>query len=159
MPDPNFVFERPVKRDRRTIALLLLADMEQQGVPATEKELLVVSDLVIGASPDQCFCRVARAQKGGPAVGVVIANVIVSVKLAGRSVWLEHLYVDRAFRGKRLGRALVERVMDWAEETGMAGIELEAYQGNTPAGILYRSLGFGRLSRERYYFDFRWLDS
>ena len=154
----DFVFERPLKRDRRAIARLLLADMQEQGVPRTETELLVVSDLLLTASPDQVFCRVAREKKGGPAVGVVIANVVVSVKLAGCSVWLEHLYVDAEWRGRRLGRALVELVMDWAEETGKVGIELEAYQGNTPAGILYRSLGFGRLSRERYYFSFRWLD-
>jgi ribosomal protein S18 acetylase RimI-like enzyme len=154
----DFVFERPKKRDRRTIARLLLADMQEQGVPRTEEELLSVSDLLLSTPPDQCFCRVARATKTGPAVGVVIASSMISVKLAGRSVWLEHLYVDSEWRGRRLGRALVELLMDWAEETGKVGIELEAYQGNTPAGILYRSLGFGRLSRERYYFSFRWLD-
>lgn len=154
----GFVFDRPRKRDRRTIASLLYADMQEQGVPRTVEDLLAVSDLVIGMPEDRCFCRVVRPERKGPAVGVVIANVVISVKLAGKSVWLEHLYVDKEWRGRRLGRALVEKVLDWAEENEMVGIDLEAYQGNTPAGILYRSLGFGRLSRERYYFSFRWLD-
>jgi GNAT superfamily N-acetyltransferase len=153
----EFVFDRPRKRDRKTIAELLYTDMQSLGIPRTVEELLVVADLLYEADPDQCFCRVVRPERRGPAVGIVIANVVISVKLAGKSVWLEHLYVHETWRGNGLGRALVGKVLDWAEDSGMVGIDLEAYQGNTPASVLYRSLGFGRLSRERYYFNFRWL--
>jgi len=132
--------------------------MQALGVDRTLEELLRVADMVYEADPARCFCRVVRPERKGPAVGIVIANVVISVKLAGPSVWLEHLYVDKEWRRHGLGRALVERVLDWAEDSGMMGIDLEAYQGNTPASVLYRSLGFGRLNRERYYFSFRWLD-
>lgn len=155
----EFVFDPPRKRDRKTIASLLYDDMQTIGVPRSMEELLTVADLLYAAEPSRCFCRVVRRERRGPAVGIVIANVVISVKLAGPSLWLEHLYVDPQWRGHGLGRALVEQVLDWAEDHGMMGIELEAYQGNTPAAVLYRSLGFGRLSRERYYFNFRWVEA
>ena len=51
-----------------------------------------------------------------------------------------------------VGRELVEQLLDWAHGAGFAGVELEAYRMNTAASILYRSLGFRRVARERYSF-------
>jgi ribosomal protein S18 acetylase RimI-like enzyme len=42
--------------------------------------------------------------------------------------------------------------LDWAEDNEIRGVDLEAYRGNTPASILYRSVGFHRLGRERFYY-------
>ena len=41
----------------------------------------------------------------------------------------------------------------YAMNAGLRGIELEAYRMNTAASVLYRTLGFRRLARERYAFD------
>ena len=48
---------------------------------------------------------------------------------------------------------LVERLVVWAHERGFAGVELEAYRMNTAASVLYRSLDFRRIARERYSYD------
>jgi ribosomal protein S18 acetylase RimI-like enzyme len=49
-----------------------------------------------------------------------------------------------------LGRRLVLHALAWARAEGFVGVELEAYRMNTAASVLYRSLGFRRLARERY---------
>ncbi len=104
--------------------------------------------------PDEveCECWVARVKPGAPAVGVLLANYNWSLKFAGRALWIEELYVTPSARRLGIGRMLVECLLDFAEDNEIKGVDLEAYQGNTPASILYRSLGFHRLGRERFYF-------
>lgn len=154
----EFVFGSVRPGDRETIARLLANDMRDLGVRRTAEELLVVADLILEDAGRSSFCLVVRPDEESLPVGVLVANVLFSVKLAGRSLWIENLYVDPAWRRHGLGRSLVEHMLDWAETHGIQGIDLEAYQGNTPAAVLYRSLGFERLSRERFWFDFAWVE-
>ena len=42
-------------------------------------------------------------------------------------------------------------MLDWAEERGVLGVDIEAYHRNTPASVLYRTSGFWRLGRERFH--------
>lgn len=92
----------------------------------------------------------------GEAVGVLVASRVPSVKFSGWSMWIEELYVGRRARQKGLGRALVLRLLEVARREGVKGIDLEAYHGNAPAALLYRSLGFRRLGRERFYYRLEW---
>ena len=159
MNEQPFIFEPPVASDRRAMARMLARDMSDlKQVVRTEEELLVVSDLILADQGRSSFCRVARPAAGGEAVGIVLASITFSVKYAGKALWIENLFVDHAWRRQRLGRLLVEHLLDWAEDHGIKGIDLEAYQGNTPAALLYRSIGFERLNRERFWFSFDWVD-
>jgi ribosomal protein S18 acetylase RimI-like enzyme len=56
--------------------------------------------------------------------------------------WLEDLYVRDDARGKGLGRALTEAVLERARERGCRRVELDVNSENPPALTLYRSLGF-----------------
>ncbi|MBH24402.1 MAG: hypothetical protein CMH57_08125 [Myxococcales bacterium] len=154
----TFIFEPPQPSDRETIATLLAQDMKDLGVSRTAEELLELSDLVLEDGGATCFCRVARPGPGEQAVGIVLASITFSVKYAGRALWIENLFVSHDWRRRRIGRLLVEELLDWAEFNGIKGIDLEAYQGNTPAALLYRSIGFERLNRERFWFSFEWID-
>ena len=87
-------------------------------------------------------------------MGVILANFNWSPKFGGRSLWIESLYVSAAGRRQGIGRRLVDTLLDWAEEQEIKGVDIEAYRGNTPAGVLYRSLGFRRLGRERFAYRF-----
>ncbi|WP_158542331.1 GNAT family N-acetyltransferase [Lujinxingia litoralis] len=149
------VIELPEPADAPVLARLFQEDMTDLGVETALDDLEKLAEMVIEealSSPPRCICYVARLDEGGEAVGVVLANFHWSLKFAGRALWIEELYVTPAARRRRLGRRLVEQVLDWAEDHGIRGIDLEAYQGNTPASILYRSLGFYRLGRERFYY-------
>jgi ribosomal protein S18 acetylase RimI-like enzyme len=56
--------------------------------------------------------------------------------------WLEDLYVRDDARGKGLGRALTEAVLERARRRGCRRVELDVNSENPPALALYRSLGF-----------------
>ena len=73
-----------------------------------------------------------------------MANALITVSTAeGRSVvLLEDVIVKAAFRGKKLGRRLVEHVLDWAAESGMPRATLLADRDNAPALAFYQRLGF-----------------
>lgn len=145
----------PGFEDVEIIARLFKEDMDDLGVETTLEDLEEVARQVVAATraeSPRCLCRVARDEAGGEPVGVVLANFNWSLKFAGRALWIEELYVTPAARRRGIGRILVETVLDWAEENGFRGIDLEAYHGNTPASVLYRALGFHRLGRERFYY-------
>jgi streptothricin acetyltransferase len=56
--------------------------------------------------------------------------------------YTEELTVDREFRGKGVGRALLNRAVDWARQQGFPGVTLETQDNNVPACILYEKSGF-----------------
>lgn len=138
---------RPDEVDR--LVEFFVADMRELGLTPQRGAMREVTRAIL-ADP-RSLVRVARAD-GSPA-GVLVANEFASVKFAGRALWIEELYVDPAYRRAGIGRMLVDHVLEWAHANEFTGVELEAYRMNTAASVLYRSLGFRRLARERYSFD------
>lgn len=151
--DVKIEFANPY--DVGNVARLFFEDMTDLGVDpeyaALEELAREVIDSTHADNPD-CLCIVARLAHGGTPVGVVLVNFNWSLKFAGRSLWIETLYVTPSARRRSIGRLLAEYVLSYAYQHGISGVDLEAYQGNTPASILYRSLGFHRLGRERFYY-------
>lgn len=74
-----------------------------------------------------------------------MANALITVSTAeGRPVLLlEDVIVGAAWRGHGHGRRLVEHVLRWAAEAGMARVTLLADRANAPALAFYERLGFG----------------
>lgn len=73
-----------------------------------------------------------------------MANALITVSTAeGRAVvLLEDVIVKASFRGRKLGRRLVEQVLGWAEKEGMARVTLLADRENSGALAFYARLGF-----------------
>ena len=60
------------------------------------------------------------------------------------------LAVERAWRGQRLGEALMRCFIDWAQSVdGLRRIELNVTEGNAPAQKLYKKLGFEEEGRRK----------
>jgi len=85
----------------------------------------------------------------GPAI--FFAEVNRSAKLAGRirmvAWWNQFGYVDDLvvnpeYRGAGVGRALLERGIQWARENNFPGVMLETQDDNVPACTLYQKYGF-----------------
>lgn len=75
-----------------------------------------------------------------------MANVLITVSTAEgcRVAVLEDVIVRNEYRGKGLGRRLVEQVLWWAKAEGMTRVTLLADRDNEAALAFYRKLGFDR---------------
>ena len=76
--------------------------------------------------------------------GVVAGMLTLGDYLAptGRKMWIEDVVVDCAFRGRSLGRALVEHAMEYATSLGRGSLMLTSRPSRVAANALYRSCGF-----------------
>ena len=65
-------------------------------------------------------------------------------KLDGRLgfLYLDELHVLKRYRRQGVGKALLERCIELAQELGLAGVRLLARVSNEPARRLYESMGF-----------------
>jgi GNAT superfamily N-acetyltransferase len=61
-------------------------------------------------------------------------------------IWVEDLYVRPAFRGRGIGKALLQRVAQIAVAEGCPRLEWSVLDWNTPAVDFYRSLGAQSMS-------------
>ncbi|MFL5921970.1 MAG: GNAT family N-acetyltransferase [Gaiellaceae bacterium] len=71
------------------------------------------------------------------------------------------LMVAASHRRQGIGRALLERAVEWARESGVAKLELHVFPDNEPAIALYESFGFVRegYRRRHYRRDGRYVDA
>jgi L-amino acid N-acyltransferase YncA len=70
------------------------------------------------------------------------------------------IYVDRAWRGRGVGRALLASLLDRARAIGYHKLVLAAFPDNAAGIALYTRLGFTRVGvyREQGLLDGRWAD-
>jgi ribosomal protein S18 acetylase RimI-like enzyme len=98
---------------------------DQAGWNQTEADLL----RFLALAPDGCFV----AECDGVPVGTAVACVF------GRVGWIAMLVVDPAYRGRGIGRRLVEHAIEHLERQAARSIRLDA----TPLGQpVYEKLGF-----------------
>lgn len=63
-----------------------------------------------------------------------------------------NLAVHPEWHNRGLGRSLLERALDCAEQLGAESVFLEVRPSNAPAVHLYQGLGFRRVGRRRDYY-------
>ena len=61
--------------------------------------------------------------------------------------------IDRGYRGKGLGRALMDRAIDFARQAGFVSLYLTTFRGLEAARHLYETSGFKLVSEST---DDRW---
>jgi GNAT superfamily N-acetyltransferase len=59
----------------------------------------------------------------------------------GKSLYLDDLYVKEKYRGHGVGRALLNRVLDFARQNGCKRVRWQVLEWNTPAIEFYKKLG------------------
>lgn len=79
---------------------------------------------------------------GGRVAGMANGLITISTAEGAKVMLLEDVIVSAHYRGRGLGRRLIEHVMAWAREAGMARITLLTDADNYRAQATYGRLGF-----------------
>ena len=95
---------------------------------------LILDDPLVG----QLF--VARV--GEQVVGMANALITVSTAEGCKVVLLEDVIVKAGFRGQKIGRRLIDYILDWTITNGMPRLTLLADKDNAEALGFYERLGF-----------------
>ncbi|MDC0629630.1 MAG: GNAT family N-acetyltransferase [Flavobacteriaceae bacterium] len=86
-------------------------------------------------------------------VGVYDADQLIGVSglwfctrhYSGRSVELDHVFIDDAYRNKGLGTQFINWIETYVKTKGYQAIELNAYIDNVPSQNFYEKDGFQKL--------------
>jgi GNAT superfamily N-acetyltransferase len=135
----EIVIRAAVREDVGTILgfikALAVYEREPDAVEATEEALL---EHGFGAQP---YFECVIAECDGAAAGFAFYFFDYSTWLGKPGLYLEDLFVDPAFRGKGIGKALLERLAGIALERGCARMKWEVLDWNEPAIEFYRAMG------------------
>jgi ribosomal protein S18 acetylase RimI-like enzyme len=102
---------------------------------------------------DSDRCVLIATDEAGAVVGMLAAKPddVGAIDLTP-VLHVTHLMVDPEHRRRGIGRALLERTVEWARGTGVTKLELHVFPYNEAAIRLYESFGFRREGlRERHY--------
>jgi ribosomal protein S18 acetylase RimI-like enzyme len=100
------------------------------------------------------FGRAWLFYAGDELAGYVILTLGYSFEYRGRDAFVDELYVEGRFRGRGLGRQVMEFVEARARERGVNAVHLEVDRGNEAALALYRRSGYANHGR---YLMTKWL--
>ena len=93
-------------------------------------------------------CRLFMACVDDEAVGMLTVGQYTTP--TGRKCWLEDVVVDEHFRGRSIGRALVEAAIAAVKADGPAQLMLTSRPSRVAANALYASAGFQRKETNVY---------
>ena len=74
--------------------------------------------------------------------GMITAQLVVSTAEGALSAWIEDVIVRREMRGRGVGRALIEAVLEWSRKAGATRAQLLIDTENEPAEGFYARLGW-----------------
>lgn len=128
---------RPARpEDGRAVRAFVFATLRSYGIEP-DPEGLDADVVAFGTAGDGPVAEFV-AEEGGRPVGSV------ALSRRGDGAWLSKLFVDAAYRGRGIGRALLERAVGEARARGCARIDLETRTAFREAVHLYEATGWVR---------------
>ncbi len=73
---------------------------------------------------------------------------------SGHHAWVEDVIVDKQFRGKGLGKALMNKALDLARERKVYSVNLTSMPARLAANQLYQKMGFKKNKTNLYKYTF-----
>jgi hypothetical protein len=143
MSKPAFTLRPATAADSETLFQLILALAEYEKlthlVEATPQKIQAA---LFGATPHaEAVLVEVDTDAGREAVGFALFFHNFSTFLAKPGLYLEDLYVDPAWRGHGLGKALLKHLAALALERGCGRFEWSVLDWNQPSIDFYRAMG------------------
>jgi GNAT superfamily N-acetyltransferase len=136
---------------RKKITDLLMIKLENVGASDADERINYALDLILEEdSPAHMFV----AEIDNIIVGLAFYNIAISIKKGGYYIWLNDLFVHKDYRNKSIARKMILKLVYWAENEDIKGIELETGINNEATKALYNSLGFYDIVSKRYGFRY-----
>jgi len=119
---------------------------EQLGYPLSLEEV-EANIREVGLAANNCsFVAIADGQAVGW-IHVFKAVLIESTPF----IEIGGLVVDKKYRGKGVGRRLVERIKQWSKDNGVGEIRVRSNIKRTDAHQFYATLGFGEVKQQKVF--------
>lgn len=127
--------------DIPAMVLLLneLFSIEQDFHPDHQKQMRGLFMLL--TETERAIVLVARI-KENKVIGMVTAQLVVSTAEGAYSAWVEDMIVTSEYRGKGIGKTLLEQVSIWAKSKGASRAQLLVDLDNQPAIDYYNHLSW-----------------
>lgn len=116
----------------------VLFSIEQDFTPDPEKQRRGLIALLASPNGHVAIARGPDAR----AVGMATAQLVISTAEGAPSAWIEDVVVREDWRGRGLGRALLDAVLDWARARGAVRAQLLVDLDNAPALAFYHRLNW-----------------
>jgi RimJ/RimL family protein N-acetyltransferase len=140
VPMAEFVVRLARAADARAMAELFAAVAEERDGIATEPPVDIEERAAL-------FARGAGESVVAAACGRIVGMLHVEASRHGFGEF--GMLVDRDWRGRGIGSALVQAAIGWARGQGLHKLCLEVFAHNTVAIALYRKSGFVEEGRRR----------
>jgi molybdopterin-guanine dinucleotide biosynthesis protein A len=117
------------------------ADAFQRFVAASLAEFGFVVDPALDPDLNDVPAAYAAAWLALDVADEVVGSIVL-IEKSGRELLLRRMYLDRAYRGRGIGRQLLELALVWAREREYARVLLDTTDAMVAARALYESAGF-----------------
>ncbi len=133
--------------EHEAVAALLVAQLREHHV---ELPAARIGEALRGILRHPERGRILVAAGAGRIVGVAALSFVWPLEHAGRSTWLEELYVEPAERGRGIGTRLLREALRVAAASGAVAVDLEVDADHRRVADLYAREGFRALPRARW---------
>jgi GNAT superfamily N-acetyltransferase len=123
--------------DTMSMLLAQLFSIEQDFTPDEAKQRMGLEKLLAAAD-----AYVVVAEQEGVVVGMATLQILISTAEGGLSGLIEDVVVNESYRGRGVGKRLMEYLVQWAAKQGLTRLQLLADRQNQPALMFYQSQGW-----------------
>jgi GNAT superfamily N-acetyltransferase len=128
--------------DAQSVSLL----SQQLGYPLSHQQTLQNINAIVKSRDHTAFVAVVENKVAGwiGAAQTMMIEVMPHCEING-------LVIDEHYRGKGIGKLLVEKVKHWAKERGNDKLTLHCNIKRTEAHLFYEHLGFKEIKQQKNY--------
>ena len=143
----EIIIRDAVPHDIKIIMELLYLKAEFDGCPESLKATTEQLNQDLFCSTP--LTSILLAEVGSQAVGFASYHRIYSTFLAKPGIWLDDLYLKEEYRGQKIGKAIMTRLCQIAEETGCARIDWTVNINNSHGIQFYEKMGANIIEKVR----------